>query len=109
MDQKVSVRLSPPAAEYLAKLQAEKGGSLSDVVRDLIEQTRQRNQAGDPPASLADAAQIHECCRYTASLLTGLVRQVATNKADAEALIEKAIADAGPASGPASVPDTEEK
>lgn len=89
MDQKISVRLSPDAAAYLATLQARHGGSVSDVIRELIEEARQRQQAAAPPAELA----IHtlECARYTASLVTGLVRKLVS--ADAAAMIEKAIAD----------------
>lgn len=115
MDQKISIRLSPPTAAYLAKLQAENGGSLSDVMRDLIEQARQRsNQAGlaEGPAGAAsqiELAHIHEVVRYVASLVTALVRKAATTQADADALIKKAIADATPVSASASVPETGEK
>lgn len=92
MDQKISVRLAPDATAYLTTLQAQHGGSVSDVIRDLIEQARSRQQADPPPAELA--VHTHELAHYTASLLTGLVRQVVTNCADADAMISKAQADA---------------
>lgn len=104
MDQKISVRLAPEATAYLTTLQAQHGGSMSDVLRDLIEQARSRQQADPPPAELA--VHTHELARYTASLLTGLVRHVVTNQADAAAMIEKAIADGItlPTSQPATRP-----
>lgn len=112
MDQKISIRLSPPTAEYLATLQAETGGTLSDVIRDLILQARQRDHAGLPeapagPASQIELAHVREVARYAASLLTALVRKVASNPADADQMIQKAIADATPA--PTSVPETREE
>lgn len=110
MDQTISVRLSPIALKYLATLQAEKGGSLSDVMRDLIEQARQRDQAGEPTGiGNVELAHVHEVARYTASLVTALVRKAATIQTDAGALIKKAIADATPAPASPSVPETQEE
>lgn len=47
MDQKISVRLSQPAAEYVGKLQAQHGGSVSAVVHTLIEGARGDRQPPD--------------------------------------------------------------
>lgn len=109
MDQKISVRLSQPAAEYVGKLQAQHGGSVSDVIRNLIEQVMAQESR---PAAPDELKHIHECTRYTASLVTGLVRKLAS--ADADAMIEKAIADgltiptSQPATRPTPIADDED-
>lgn len=102
MAKMIGVRLSPASAAYLATLQARHGGSVSDVIRELIEEARQRQQAAAPPAELA--IRTLECACYTASLVTGLVRKLVS--ADAAAMIEKARADAAtiPTSQPATCP-----
>jgi len=101
MDQKISVRLSPASAAYLATLRDQHGASLSDVIRNLIEQVMA--QEGHP-APADELRRVHEVARYTASLVTGLVRKLAS--ADAAALITKAIADETtiPTSQPAARP-----
>lgn len=109
MQRTISIRLSPPALEYVSKLQTEHGGSVSDVIRNLIEQVMTQESC---PVAPDELKHIHECTRYTASLVTGLVRKLAS--ADADAMIEKAIADgltiptSQPATRPTPIADDED-